>query len=520
MQNFWDGFENRGTCLEKNAFGLLGMGAAGSAAAGLLSHLIPNVAALRALKNKNYAEHLGNHFSSGLFNVPVKKTTAFLEGTANVFAPEHPLAQNSARTLGNKLREYLGAHVADFSSNNGIPAIQAALSGNLPQAIKHNPEVAHAVMEFAKQNEIHPLMLAANLKKLHKGGDHPIISNIIPNLIRIPTRVKPKAAPTFHAPGTPEHEAAAMQEAMDQQTMKRFIPKGLRKNPYMEEGLPSGGPRLSKRTNRTGNLEVDEANISNKDDAILEGMAKSFTSPKMTALRKKLRPEKEQYIPDLHQILGPTESTHPLIRGAGAMTGAAAAGLIDPAMGAVNAYKYLHFSNPKLRQAVRGVFKGTGGKVEDSLTTNRLTGAFEKGLVHDKPLNPITNFMHRYLFSGVQGEAAKTLNAVGRAGAGAIPPENRKNVYEHMMAAVHGVPGAMQAASPPAPLAERLKPFALPAAATAAAGGAAYAAGRAQRNKQQRPQVAPGGNVLPFIQPPQAMEAPQTMQQFQYGGGQ
>jgi hypothetical protein len=384
------------------------------------------------------------------------------------------------------------------------------MKGNAPAAMKYNPELTDRVLEFAKQNKMNPFTLAINMKELGKNPDHPLISNIAPNLFRLPRRAKVKPSAPLPKPGSPEAMEAEMQNVLDQQSMKRFIPKSLRGKPKVDaEDIPlSSGPKL------TGNAA--------KDDEALSEMAQSFTSPKTTKIKKMIGgaydramgagPNTETYIPPIEQILGKTESSRPISRGLGAMVGSAGMGAtLGPVSGITNAAKYLYFGTPagkalksKLRFKLKGKDVGLHS-AEDLMTTGRLRGAFEKGLVEDKPLNPITNAFHRYMFSGIQGEAARSANAVGRGMAGAIPPEHRKNVYENVMGALHGTPGALQANSPKTPLREQLKPFAAPAAISAGAGALAYGAGKYQNSKEQqgRPQVAPGGNVLPLMRPPQ-----------------
>lgn len=510
MQSFWDGFEKRAELKKEGLFGV------GDIAHAIGTHVVPNTMMLKALKSKRVAEHIGDHFSGGLFNTPVTHRSAFASGLAAGVAPEIPLLHQEARATGTKLREFLGeSMVHHLGTESGVAAMKEVMRGNAPAAMKHNPELTERVLEFAKQNKVNPFTLAINMKNLGKNPDHPLIHNIAPNLFRLPRRVKAKPSAPVPKPGSPEAMEAEMQNVLDQQSMKRFIPKGLRgKKPSIEPDdvpIPSG-PKL------TGNPA--------QDDSALEEMARSYTHPKTTRMKKMVGdaydramgagPNTETYIPPFEQMLKKTESSKPWTRGLGAMVGSAGVGaaLQAPVSGAVNAGKYLYFGTPagkalksKLRFNLKGKDVGLHS-AEDMLTTGRLRGAFEKGLVHDKPLNPITNAFHRYMFSGIQGEAARTSNAVGRGMAEAIPPEHRKNVYENVMGALRGTPGSLQANSPKTPLREQLKPFAAPAAISAGAGALAYGAGKLQNKKEQqgRPQVAPGGNVLPLMRPPQ-MEA-------------
>lgn len=525
MQNFWDGFEKRADLKKEGFFGL------GDIAHAVATHVVPNAAMLKALKSKRVADNIGQHFSSGLFNTPVSGRSAFMSGLTAGAAPEIPLIHQEARELGSKLREHLGTGLAHhLGTESGVSAIKEVMKGNPRGAMKYSPELTDAVLEFAKQNKVNPLMLAANMNHVGRSKDHPLISNILPNLIQLPRRTKIKPTAPLPKPGSPAAMEAEMQDVLDQQSMKRFIPKGLRGKPKVDAedfAVPESGPKIKQGPRGGKNLAEGEANIPTKDDEALGEMARSFTHPKSTKMKKMVGEgydramgvgkNTESYIPPLEQMIGPKSSSRPWMRGLGAMVGSAGtAAALGPVSGAVNAGKYLYYGTP-LRGKVRGALSGKKGlgwlpHAEDLATTKRISGAFEKGLVEDKPLNPVTNFLHRYLVSGVQGEAAKTTNAVGRGMAGAIAPEHRKNVYENVMGALHGVPGSLQAKAPPESLGKQLRPFAAPAAISAGAGALAYGAGKYQNSREQgRPQVAPGGNVLPLIRPPQMQQPMEAM---------
>lgn len=477
MNHFWEGFEKRSFGLMDVATGLGHMG---------LTHAVPNALMLKLLKSKRVAENIGDHFSSGLFNAPISRMSAVKSGLSAGVAPEIPIMHQEAQHMGSKLREWLGGSlVGHLGTENGVNALKEVMKGNAAGAAKLDPELVDSVLEFAKQHKTNPFTLAANMKNLAKGGDHPLISNIAPNLIRLPRRVKAKAG----APVTPGAESF----------------------------MGDKGPKF------TG----DPA----KDDAILEHLSNTLLHPKTTKLKEMAgagynkikggvkaltgKQETESYLPPINQLLGPAVSPRKWERGAGAMLGSAAVGAsgLGALTGLTNAGKYLYFSTPARRVGRKLLNFNVGGKEyglrkgEDLITSKRLSGAFERGLVHDKPLNPVTNAFHRYMFSGLQGEAARTTNAVGRGIADAVHPEHRKAVYENIMGAIHGVPGSMQAKAPPPPLKKQLKPFALPAAAAGTAGAIAYGAGKYQNSKEEgRPVVGRSGNVVPFVRPPQ-MEA-------------
>jgi len=517
MQNFWNGFEKRAQ-LEKTAIW-------GNIAHGIATHVIPNTVMLKALKSKRVAENIGQHFSSGLFNTPVSARSAFFSGATAGVAPEIPMIHHHARELGSKMREHLGEGLAHhLGTEGGINAMKEVLKGNVTGGYKYSPELTDAVLEFAKQNKTNPLLLAANMKNVATSKDHPLISKILPNIIQMPRRAKIKPTAPLPKPGSQAAMEAEMQNVLDQQSMKRFIPKSLRGKPKVDAedfAMPEAGPKIKQGPRAGKDLAKGEAKISPEEDAAMGEMARSFTHPKTTKMKKMVQEgydramgagsNTEAYIPPLEQILGPKSSSRPWIRGMGAMAGSAGVGAIDPITGGVNAAKYMYFGTP-LRGKVRDALskkKGLGWlpHAEDAVTTKRLTGAFERGLVKDKDLNPITNAFHRYMWSGIQGEAARTSNAVGRGIAGAVAPEHRKNVYENIMGALHGVPGSLQAQAPAESLGKQLKPFAAPAAISAGAGALAYGAGKYQNSREQgRPQVTPGGNVLPFIRPPQMQQ--------------
>ena len=512
MQNFWDGFEKRAD-LKKEGFGLGDIAhGLGDIAHGIGTHVVPNAMMLKALKSKRVAEHIGDHFSSGLFNTPVSAGSAFKSGLTAGVVPEIPIIHQEARDLGSKLREYLGTNLAHhLGTESGVNAVKEVMKGNARKAMQYNPELTDAVLEFAKQNKVNPLMLAANMKNVGTSKDHPLLSNILPNIIRLPRRVKGRPTAPLPKPGSQEAMEAEMQTVLDQQSMKRFLPKGMRGKPKVDAedfAMPEPGPKL-----RGKDPDVN--------DAALGEMARSFTHPKSTKMKNMVGEgydrlmgagkNMESYIPPVEQMLGETTSSRPWMRGAGAMLGSAAAAatpLLGPITGGVNAAKYLYYGTP-IRGKVRGVLTGKKGlgwipHAEDAVTSGRIKGSFEKGLVHDKPLNPVTNFFHRYMASGLQGEAARTTNAVGRGMAEAIAPEHRKNVYENIMGAMQGTPGSLQAKAPAESLGKQLKPFAAPVAMGAGAGALAYGAGKYQNSREQgRPQVTSGGNVLPLIRPTQ-----------------
>lgn len=508
--------------MEKSAIGW------GSAATALASHLIPNIAMLKGLRSKRVAQHIGDHFSSGLFNVPVSRTKAFVQGMVAGAMPELPLLQEQARDLGNKIREHLVSSGFKFTGQHSISAIHEAINGNVGKAMSYDPEVAHAVLEFAKQNKANPLLMAANLKALGK-QDHPLITNVLPNLIRLPKRRK--------VVGKALEEGAAAERPLKSILQKAPSPEELEGMKWNLKNKPTTKAPLPKKVEdegiRWGGSEKDFGKVTpypkesprKMSDEEIDALSKQYTS-RFHGLKKKFTPEMESYVPELSQLIGPAASSRKGYRFMGAMAGSGAAGLADPAMGVSNALKYTYFASPKVRDILGKITVPFRGKrlgvneAMDAMTSKQIQDSFLRGAVEDRDLNPITNFAHRYLVSGIQGEAARTSNALGRAIGSAVPPEHRKNVAENVIGAVKGIPGSLQAKTPGPPIGEQLKPFIRPAVGMAAAGTAAYGAGRYQKEKQRqgRPPVAPGGNVLPFVQPPAQGPMSEPGPVMQYGG--
>lgn len=518
MQNFWAGFEKRSAEIEKTAFWGDVASGIGTAA---ISHAIPNILQLKALKNKGFAERLGKHFSAGLWNTPESRSKAFLSGLSAAVMPEAPMLAHHAREQGNKLREFLVDKGIDITTGpQAVEALTHAVRGDIGKAKMIDPRVADAVLEFGKQNKVNPFMLGLDLKNMVQSKDHPLISNILPNLVQMPKRVRGSGGKAVAAPVIKPEEldmAHFKKNVTNKAPSAKYLAEEeagvqglLKQKPGVEDAITPVGPRM------TGHPGAD--------DKILEEMAKRHTTPRIKQMFKGKEKDMESYVPSLSEWAGPQAPNRRGFRTMGALAGTvpvAAAGA--PITGMLNMGKYMYFTHPGVRNRARGMFRGLVGKGEDMATTRQLEKSFERGMVHGKPLNPITNAFHRYMVSGIQGEAARTANTLGRIGARAVPPEHRKNVYENVIGALHGVPGALQAEAPARPIAQSLKPMALPAAATAVAGGAAYAAGRQhKKNKemQQRPQISSGGNVVPFVSAPTnpTYDPPQNMHQLQYGG--
>jgi len=532
MQNFWDGFENRYGDMEKEAFGIPGLGALVHGAA---AHVIPNVAQLGALRSPRYAKHLGKHFSEGLFNLPTSKTKSFMSGISAGVMPEHTLAANKYRNMGNDLREHLSKKLINFGEGRGYEALENIFKGDVGTARKLSPELVDSVLEFAKQNKMNPISFATEAHALYKDKSHPLLSNILPHMLQLPKRVKGSAMPK---PGSFAANEANLEAAANQaHPIKRFFgskptemledmpEKFSKKKVKMPEAAgddtikyttfgraPKEVPRGSLK--RPGGRRADRKSVAiegaEMSEDKLDAIAKNHFSVGVK-IPKGLKPkEMESYIPDFGQAMSERTPQHEWARNLGAAAGTAGVAAADPIYAGVNAAKYLYFNNPRLRNFVRGKMSLVK-KTEDSLTTHHLRGALEKGLVHDKALNPATNAFHRLFFSGLQGEAARSINALGRAGAKSIAPEHRKNVYNNIMGAVAGTSGAMMA-NPTRNgkgLIDTLKPFAVPAGVGAAGGAAAFAAGRMQRDKKPQQQYA-SDNVRPFVAPPHIVPQPQA----------
>lgn len=484
MNSFWDGFE-------KKAF-------LGTLATGIASHVIPNAATLKLLKSKRFAHHMGDSFSEGLFNLPTTRRAAFGQGLAGGgLSAEYTLGQNALRHAGNQLREHLVKKVPNLTDESSMQALKHLFGGDMKAAVNLHPETVNAVLEFAKQNKFHPASLVTEGDKLFSDPNHPLLSNVMRNLIHLPKRAKGKVAPKLT--GAQLEEADLGRMADSHHPIKRFIPDSWKKPHDIDGEIIQ--PRQTGR-GISGNMSEEAL------DNIVKRHGPSSRLPGF------LRPkEMETYIPDLRQVGGPAEKRHEWARSLGVATAGAGLGAVDPGLVA-NAGKYFYFNNPKARSWLRDKARvGVKGKeyglhqLEDAATTGRLEGAFRKGFLEDKNLNPYTSFFHRYGFSGLQGEAARSINAVGRSATKVVPPEHRKNVYEHALSFAHGEPGAFQASAAPTPMREQLKPFVMPAAVATGAGAGAFLLGRHNRDKGVSRQ--PMDNVRPFVRPPMPMQQPQ-----------
>lgn len=548
MQIFWDGFEKRSKVqpMEKNAWfpgveTLLGAGKAlgrlgGEAAA---THAVPNIASLAMLRNKTYAKNLGQHFSEGLFNIPMTRAKAFKQGLPGGVIPEHALMANEFRDFGNQLREHLKSNVIDFGGEKGFDVIKNIMSGNVQKARSIDPHMVDSVMEFAKQNKINPISIAVRGKELFKDPSHPILHNILPNMLQMPKRVKGSVKPNLGSHAA--EEAALDATANRSHPIKRFFTK---EPPLgdMPENFSSKKVKLPpaddsgkvnwKDPGKTVGLKVPSAKRLDaragsrkgptmSEEQIDEAAKKHFGlgARVPAALKPK---EMESYIPDFAQAISERVPQHEKYRalgvGAGALgAGGATAAAFGPASGlmtgGMNFGKYMHFSSPKWREFLKkrspSVKGWDYGRAEHAATTGLTENAFRKGLVEDKPLNPYTNFLHRTMYSGLSGEMARSANAMGRVGASAIPPEHRKGVFENIVGRFRGEPGSMMAApTREAPsVMEHLKPLAVPLGVGAAAGATGYAAARMKGGK---PQQGPSDNVRPLIRAPRIVpELPQ-----------
>jgi hypothetical protein len=459
MDRFWDGFEK--TALNKEAVGLLGLGLGGSAALAGAAHLGPNMAALKLMKNKRFAEHIGDHFSSGLFNTPVSRMGAFGRGAAAAIAPEYPIMAMEAREIGNKMREHLVSRVHHFGTKASVGAARAMMGGDVTKAHMLDPHTAGAMLEFANQHQINPLVMGIELKKLFKDPNHPLLSNMLPNMIRLPRRK-----------------------------------------------ITGVGADMPQKW-------VTKAPGAAMDEGALNQMSEEFTSPLKSKIKKMFTPAKtEEYLPDVDQLTG---AASPARRGwthLGAASAIGSEAMAEPLTGAVNAAKYTYFGTP-LRKFVKGLKndKLRLNALDESMVSKPMEGAFHKGLVENKPIHPVKDWFHKNVINAVQGETLGAANALGRAGASAIPPQHRKAVYENLVGAMKGVPGSFQAKMPNPPLGEQLAPLALPAAAAGVLGAGGYMAGK-KKSQEGRPQMSAAGNIKPLMGPPPQMQMPQQS----YGG--